>query len=124
MSKAFGAGADFVMLGSMLSGHDECDGEIVEENFKKYKLFYGMSSAKAMDKYNGGVATYRSAEGRVVKVPYRGPVDNTIQDILGGIRSTCTYIGAKRLKDIPKCATFIRVNNQINTVYTSRDHQL
>lgn len=124
VSKAFGAGADFVMLGSMLSGHDECAGEIVEENSKKFKVFYGMSSSTAMDKYNGGIAKYRSAEGRAVKVNYRGSVGGTINDILGGIRSTCTYIGSKSIKDIPKCATFIRVNNQINTIYASKDHQL
>ena len=113
--KAFGAGADFVMMGGMFSGHDECDGELVEENGKKYKYFYGMSSSMAMHKFYGGVADYRSSEGRILKVPYKGPVKNTILDILGGIRSCMTYIGAEKLKDISKCTTFIRVNNQLNT---------
>ncbi|AYV77790.1 MAG: GMP reductase [Edafosvirus sp.] len=124
VAKALGAGSDFVMLGSMLSGHDESAGDVVIEDDKKYKVFYGMSSSTAMNKYSGGVAKYRSSEGRTVKVPYKGPVENTINDILGGIRSTCTYIGAKRLKDIPKCTTFIRVNHQINTVYTGKEHQV
>lgn len=114
ISKAFGANADFVMLGGMLAGHEESGGELVEENGKKYKMFYGMSSKKAMEKYNGKMAIHRSSEGKVVKIPYKGYVNNTILDILGGIRSTCTYIGAKNIKDIPKCTTFIRVSNQIN----------
>ena len=117
VSKAIGGGADFVMIGSMLAGHDECPGDIVEEDGKKYKLFYGMSSETAMNKHHGGVAKYRSSEGKTVKVPYKGSVENTIQDILGGMRSTCTYIGASKLKDISKCATFVRVNNQVNTFY-------
>jgi len=117
LSKAYGAGADFVMMGSMLSGHDENAGELVEENGRKFKVFYGMSSSTAMNKYSGGVAKYRSSEGKTVKVPYKGSVSSTLEDILGGIRSTCTYIGAKRLKDIPKCATFIKVNRQVNTIY-------
>ena len=104
-------------MGSMLSGHDENAGELVEENGKKFKVFYGMSSSTAMNKYSGGVARYRSSEGKTVKVPYKGSVSSTIEDILGGIRSTCTYIGAKRLKDLPKCATFMRVNRQVNTIY-------
>ena len=117
VSKAIGGGADFVMIGSMLAGHEECPGDIVEEDDKKYKLFYGMSSDTAMNKHHGGVAKYRSSEGKTVKVPFKGSVDNTIQDILGGMRSTCTYIGASKLKDISKCATFVRVNNQVNTFY-------
>uniref|UniRef100_A0A6C0IYA3 GMP reductase n=1 Tax=viral metagenome TaxID=1070528 RepID=A0A6C0IYA3_9ZZZZ len=117
MSKGFGGGADFIMSGSMFSGHDESTGNIIEEDEKKYKIFYGMSSDTAMNKYNGGVAKYRSSEGKTVKVLYKGPVKNTINSILGGIRSTCTYVGAKRLKDLPKCATFLRVNNQVNTKY-------
>lgn len=130
IAKAFGGGADFVMLGGMLSGHDESNGEIIEECadgsskiMKKYKLFYGMSSSTAMERYNGGVARHRSAEGKTVKIPYRGPVEGTILDILGGIRSTCTYIGAKRIKDIPKCTTFIRVNNQVNQVYSGKEYK-
>tara|TARA_Y100000114_G_C11706690_1_gene301333 strand:+ start:26 stop:1063 length:1038 start_codon:yes stop_codon:yes gene_type:complete len=117
ISKAIGAGSDFVMMGSMFSGHDECDGEIIEEDNRKYKVFYGMSSNTAMDKYHGGVAKYRSSEGKTVKVPYKGSVTETINNILGGIRSTCTYIGAKRIKDLAKCCTFMRVNRQVNTFY-------
>lgn len=111
VAKAFGGGADWVMLGNMLAGHTECMGELITENDKTYKLFYGMSSKTAMDKYHGGVAQYRSAEGKTVKVPYKGGVEETIKSILGGIRSTCTYIGARRLKDVPKCTTFLRVHN-------------
>ena len=114
ISKALGANADFVMLGSILAGHTESGGELIEEDGKKYKLFYGMSSKTAMNKYSGGMATYRSSEGKVVKLPYKGDVKDTIDNILGGIRSTCTYIGAKTIKDMSKCTTFMRVNNQIN----------
>jgi len=123
IAKAFGGGADFVMLGGMLAGHEESAGDIVIENGVKYKLYYGMSSSTAMEKYNGGVARHRSAEGKTVKLQYRGSVENTILDILGGIRSTCTYIGAKRIKDIPKCTTFIRVNNQVNNVYSGKEYK-
>ncbi len=121
IAKAFCAGADFVMLGGMLAGHDESAGEIVEEDGKKFKLFYGMSSSKAMEAHSGGVAKYRASEGKVVKIPYRGSIDETIQKFLGGIRSTCTYIGAKKLKEMSKRATFERVNNQINEVYGQAD---
>lgn len=117
LSKAFGAGADFVMLGGMLAGHDESGGEKVEMNGATYKEFYGMSSKTAMDKYQGGVAEYRASEGKAVKVPYRGTVEETMKDILGGIRSTCTYVGAKRLKELTKRTTFIRVAEQENKVY-------
>lgn len=117
VSKAYGGGADFVMVGSILAGHEECPGNIVEEDGKKYKLFYGMSSDTAMNKHHGGVASYRSSEGKTVKVPFKGEVQNTINNILGGVRSTCTYIGASRLKDIHKCATFIRVNRIVNNFY-------
>lgn len=117
ISKAYGAGADFVMLGGMLSGHDESGGDLIEESGKKFKLFYGMSSDTAMSKYAGGVAEYRSSEGRTVKVPYKGPVDQTALDILGGIRSSCTYVGAKKLKELSKRTTFIRVNDTHNRVY-------
>lgn len=117
VSKAFGGGADFVMIGSMFAGHTECPGEIIEEHGKQYKLFYGMSSDTAMNKHHGGVACYRSSEGKTVKVALKGPVERTIQNILGGVRSTCTYIGASRLKDLAKCATFVRVNRQVNTFY-------
>jgi GMP reductase len=116
-AKAFGAGADFVMLGSILAGHDESGGEVVKEGDKEYKVFYGMSSDTAMNKHYGGVSKYRSSEGKTVKVLYKGPVENTINDLLGGIRSACTYVNARNLKDLSKCATFIRVNNQVSTVY-------
>ena len=117
-AKAFGAGADFVMLGSMLAGHDESGGEVeVSENGEKFKVFYGMSSSTAMNKHYGGVNNYRSSEGKTVSVKYKGPVQNTIDDLLGGIRSTCTYVNAKKLKDLSKCTTFMRVNNQVNTIY-------
>jgi GMP reductase len=118
VSKAFGAGADFVMLGGMLAGHDESGGELVEEDGKKFRLFYGMSSDTAMDKYHGGVANYRASEGKTVKVPYRGPLAATLQDIQGGVRSTCTYVGASALKELSKRTTFIRVQEQENRVFT------
>ena len=142
VAKAFGAGADFVMLGGMLAGHDEGGGEIVTKyvnpngeqfisqqskdgmvtydfcaNKKEFVKFYGMSSDTAMNKHHGGVAEYRSSEGRTVEVPYRGPVKNTVLDLLGGIRSTCTYVGASTLKQLSRCTTFIRVNRQINDTF-------
>jgi GMP reductase len=117
IAKAFAAGADFVMLGGMFAGHDECSGDIIKEDDKTYKRFYGMSSAEAMVKYQGSVAEYRASEGKSVNVPYRGKVDKTIQDILGGLRSTCTYVGASRLKELSKCTTFIRVQQQANESY-------
>ena len=116
-SKAFGAGADFVMIGSLFAGHDESGGEFLEENGKQYKVYYGMSSDTAMNKHYGGVNKYRSSEGKTVKVTYKGPVENTVDDLLGGIRSTCTYVNARKLKDLSKCTTFIRVNNQVNKLY-------
>lgn len=119
VAKAFGAGADFVMLGGMLAGHDESGGEVIEENNEKYKLFYGMSSKTAMDKHAGGVANYRASEGKTVKIPYRGAVADTLKDLLGGIRSTCTYVGAARLKELTKRTTFIRVAEQHNEVFGS-----
>jgi GMP reductase len=118
IAKAFGAGADFVMLGGMLAGHDESGGAFVERNGQTFKKFYGMSSATAMDKHAGGVAEYRSSEGKTVEVPYRGKVETTLQDILGGLRSVCTYVGAQRLKELTKRTTFIRVAEQENKVYT------
>ena len=117
IAKAFGAGADFVMLGGMLAGHDESGGELIEHNGKPYKKFYGMSSKTAMEKHVGGVAEYRASEGKTVEVPYRGDVESTLQDILGGLRSTCTYVGAQRLKELTKRTTFIRVAEQENQVY-------
>lgn len=118
LAKAFGAGADFVMLGGMLAGHDECAGETVQQDGEYFKIFYGMSSDTAMKKHAGGVAEYRSSEGKTVKVPYRGPIDETIRDILGGIRSACTYVGAATLRELSKRTTFIRVSQQLNTVFT------
>ena len=118
VSKAFGAGADFVMLGGMLAGHDESGGETIERGGEKFRQFYGMSSATAMEKHVGGVANYRASEGKTVEVPYRGAVENTLNDILGGVRSTCTYVGAATLKELTKRTTFIRVAEQENRVYT------
>ena len=134
VAKAFGAGADFVMLGGMLAGHDEGGGKIIEEfhelslrqpnshapeyDVRKFVEFYGMSSDTAMNKHSGGVADYRSSEGRTVRVPYRGPINKTVLDILGGLRSTCTYIGADSLKNLSKCTTFVRVTQQFNGVFT------
>ncbi|XP_036044519.1 GMP reductase 1 [Onychomys torridus] len=117
VAKAFGAGADFVMLGGMFSGHTECAGEVIERNGQKLKLFYGMSSDTAMKKHSGGVAEYRASEGKTVEVPFKGDVENTIRDILGGLRSTCTYVGAAKLKELSRRATFIRVTQQHNTVF-------
>ncbi|MGF1692571.1 GMP reductase [Photobacterium kagoshimensis] len=117
VSKAFGGGADFVMLGGMLAGHEESNGEIIEQDGKTFMKFYGMSSQSAMDKHSGGVAKYRAAEGKTVLLPYRGPVETTIQDIMGGVRSTCTYVGAAQLKELTKRTTFIRVQEQENNVF-------
>jgi len=117
VAKAFGGGSDFVMLGGMFAGHDESGGEIVEENGKTFRLFYGMSSQTAMDKHSGGVAEYRASEGKTVKVAYKGPVSETVKDILGGVRSTCTYVGASKLKELSKRTTFIRVQEQENQVF-------
>lgn len=119
--KAYGSGSDFVMSGSMFAGHNESGGKLIEENGKTYKIFYGMSSNTAMTTYSGGVAKYKSSEGKTVKIEHRGPVENTILDIQGGIRSTMTYIGAKNIKDIPKCVTFIKVNRQLNTIYNGKE---
>jgi len=132
VSKAFAGGADFVMLGGMLAGHDEGGGEVVTKYYrngeidedgnwildeKRFIEFYGMSSQAANDKHFGGLKEYRSSEGREVLIPYKGEVAATIQDLLGGIRSTCTYVGAKRLKDLSKCATFIRCSDTHNRIY-------
>ncbi|MCE0490566.1 GMP reductase [Pantoea sp. Mb-10] len=117
IAKAFGGGADFVMLGGMLAAHDECEGTVVEEHGEKFMLFYGMSSESAMKRHVGGVAHYRAAEGKTVRLPLRGPVEETLQDILGGLRSACTYVGAARLKELTKRTTFIRVAEQENRVF-------
>ena len=113
IAKAFGAGADFVMLGGMLAGHDECSGEIENGNM----IFYGMSSEEAQVKYYGEKQKYRASEGKAVQVPYRGSVEKTIEEILGGLRSSCTYAGAETLKALPKCTTFVKVNRQLNEVF-------
>ena len=117
VAKAFGGGADFVMLGGMLAAHEECGGEVVDVDGTPFMKFYGMSSSSAMDKHAGGVAAYRASEGKTVLLPYRGPVENTVRDILGGVRSTCTYVGASQLKELTKRTTFIRVREQENNVY-------
>ncbi|TKB51899.1 GMP reductase [Ferrimonas aestuarii] len=117
VSKAFGGGTDFVMIGGMFAGHDQSGGEVVEKDGKQFRAFYGMSSATAMDKYAGGVANYRASEGKTVMVPYRGDVEFTVQDILGGVRSTCTYVGASKLKELSRRTTFIRVQEQENRIF-------
>jgi GMP reductase len=135
VAKAFAGGADFVMLGGLLAGHDEGGGKVITRYFqsnemhqtesgwqpmreeRKFVEFYGMSSAAANEKHFGGLKQYRSSEGREVMVPYRGPVDHTVQDLLGGIRSTCTYAGAKQLKWLSKCTTFVRTSQQFNAVF-------
>ncbi len=122
IAKAYGAGADFVMLGGMLAGHDECEGEIRYEEHDGERVpvamgFYGMSSETAMKRYAGGVAKYRAAEGKTVETPYRGPVEGTMSEIMGGVRSMMTYIGATQLKEVPKRTTFVRVTAQTNDVF-------
>jgi|TARA_R110002167_G_scaffold59398_4_gene168275 GMP reductase len=139
VAKAFAGGADFVMLGGMLAGHNEGGGDVITKHYetnelvyeigshlakhtrkiesKEFVAFYGMSSDAANVKHFGGLKDYRSSEGREVLVPYRGAVESTIQNILGGIRSTCTYAGAKQLKHLMRCTTFVKVHNQFNRVY-------
>jgi len=139
VAKAFAAGADFVMLGGMLAGHDEGGGEVITKHFengeatllsdgtyvphfeqKQFVQFYGMSSDAANTKHFGGLKDYRSSEGREVLVPYRGSVGITIQDLTGGLRSTCTYAGALKLKQLSKCTTFVRCTQQFNAVYADK----
>ena len=116
--KAFGAGADFTMCGGIFAGHDECGGEIINhDSYNPTMKFYGMSSDTAMEKYSGGVASYRASEGKTVEVPYQGPISKTVLEILGGLRSTCTYVGARKLKELSKRTTFIRVNRQLNNKF-------
>ena len=138
VAKAFAAGADFVMLGGMLAGHDEGGGDIIcrrhktgeyevaangEETLgaiyedKIFVQFYGMSSDTAMNKHSGGIGSYRSSEGRTVEAVYKGKVSDTVQNILGGLRSTCTYVGAPSLKQLSKCATFVRCTQQFNNIF-------
>ena len=118
IAKAFGGGADFVMLGGMLAGHDESGGQLIERDGKRFKQFYGMSSETAMQQHAGGVAEYRASEGKTVEVPYRGEVAETVKDILGGVRSSCTYVGASALKELTKRTTFIRVQEQENRTFS------
>jgi GMP reductase len=134
VAKAFAGGADYVMLGGMLAGHDQGGGEVISKMYatnewltaekpvleqKQFVAFYGMSSDAANTKHFGGLKDYRASEGREVLVPYRGAVQHTVQAILGGLRSTCTYAGAMKLKQLSKCTTFVRVNNQFNKTYES-----
>ena len=147
VAKAFAAGADFVMLGGMLAGHNEGGGKVIDKFYKtgewrknvhtlegiesttwedaidrkQFVAFYGMSSDAANTKHFGGLKDYRSSEGREVLVPYRGEVAATVQDLLGGLRSTCTYAGAQRLKHLMRCTTFVRCTQQFNGVYVSND---
>ena len=117
VAKAFGAGADFTMLGGMFAGHDEGRGKLIREKGKKFIEFYGSSSLVANKKHYGGLSNYRSSEGRTVRVKYRGKIKDTILNILGGIRSSCTYVGAPSLKQLSKCTTFVRVTNQFNKTF-------
>ncbi len=117
VAKAFGGGADFVMLGGMFAGHDEGSGKIVKSNGSKFIEFYGSSSDTANKKHYGGLSDYRSSEGRTVRVKYRGKIKDTILNILGGLRSSCTYVGAPSLKQLSKCTTFVRVTKQFNDTF-------
>ena len=117
VAKGFGAGADFVMLGGMLAGHKEGGGDIIQESGAKFIEFYGSSSEEANEKHYGGLANYRSSEGKKVKIQMKNSLDSTIRDILGGVRSSCTYVGASSLKQLSKCTTFVRVNNQYNDTF-------
>lgn len=145
LCKAFGAGADFVMIGGLYAGTTEAEGEIIEkvyqtneviydestnherlgklEKKKQFKLFYGMSSEYAQCKFGNGMPNYRASEGRVSEVPFVGSVDKVNEELLGGLRSCMTYIGSRKLKDIPKCTTFYRVNNQLNRIFEKYDKQ-
>ncbi len=117
VAKAFGGNADFVMLGGMFAGHEQSGGNKVNIDGKEYVEFYGMSSKEAMTKHSGGVAGYRSSEGKRVLLPYKGDINDTVYDLLGGIRSTCTYVGAKNIKELGKNVVFIEVNEQLNEIY-------
>lgn len=117
LAKGFGGGADFIMIGGQFAGHDENPGEIQEIDGEKYKLFYGMSSEKAMQTHYGKMDKYRSSEGRCIKIKYKGSLEDTVLNYLGGLRSTCTYINAKNIKNISKCTTFIKTNRQLNTIF-------
>ncbi len=114
IAKAFGAGADFVMLGSMFSGHDEGEQNIIEEGGEKFVEHYGSSSREAMEKHNGGKASYKASEGKRILIPHKGGVQGTVEEILGGLRSACTYVGASELKQLPRQTTFVLVNRQLS----------
>jgi GMP reductase len=118
MGKAFGAGADFVMMGGQFAGHDENPGEVIEENGKKFKEFYGMSSQHAMNKHYGEMKKYRSSEGRHLKIPYKGPLQDTVNDFLGGLRSACSYVGVDNLSYLSNNVTFRIVGQQFNSTFT------
>ena len=123
IAKAMGAGADFCMVAGLFAGTDECDGEWEytdqsdPTSRKKYFLFHGMSSKEAQEKWNGGLSAHRASEGKQVKIPYKGSIDSVVQQVLGGIRSACSYVGARKLKDLSKCTTFVRCNSTHNKVY-------
>lgn len=117
VAKSFGGGADFVMSGSLFTGHKESGLKPYTRGGKKYLPYVGSSSRMAMDKFYGSTPSYRANEGKAVDVLYRGPVEGTMQDILGGLRSACTYVGARRLKELPKRTSFIRVNRQLNDLW-------
>ena len=111
-----------VMAGGIFTGHDECGGEIrTSASGELHMLHYGMSSKTANEKYNGGLSTYRASEGRTIEVPYRGSVKHTIQDILGGLRSACSYVGAFNLPDLYSRGTMVKVNRTINTVFENHE---
>jgi len=115
--KAFAGGGDFVMSGAMFTGHDESEQEIIERDGKKYMRYFGSSSDEAMRKNYGGTKNYKTSEGREIEVPYRGPVAARIQELEGGVRSACTYVGARLLKELTKKTTFIKVNRQLNQLW-------
>jgi GMP reductase len=117
IAKGLGAGAHFVMLGGMLAGHDESELEL--RDGKRY--FYGMSSQSAFDAHGARKDGYRGTEGKTVALDDRGPVKETVEHILSSVRSSCVYIGARRIKDIPKCAHFVKVNNVRNRIYDRYD---
>lgn len=114
IAKAFGAGADFVMIGGMLAGHDESEQELVEKNGEKFMVHYGSSSTEAMLAHGNGKANYKASEGKQILVPYKGAVKNTVEEILGGLRSTCAYVGATELRELPRRTTFVHVNRQLS----------
>ena len=117
VAKAFGGGGDFVMLGGMFAGHEEGGGKKVKKNGSQFIEFYGSSSDTAITKHYGGLSDYRSSEGKKVQLKYRGKIKDTVQNILGGLRSSCTYVGAPSLKQLSKCTTFVRVNQQFNDTF-------